>query len=161
MPPPPNLTELLDTRIYPGMTVAESRILREWIRRHGAAWDSLDVEGRLGAGVLLAPHYNEKERHDWYQRTRARPDLVARRAPNVAAIVEAKEQCTNEGIWQVLSYRDLYLAEFAQSRVTPIVVCEACTPTAVSLAKSQGVRVYVYTFPLDEPLAPGAEASTP
>lgn len=158
MPPPPNLADLLETRIYPGMTEPESRILREWVRHHGAAWDTLDVEARLGAGVLLPPHYSEKERADWLKRTKARPDLVATRAPNLVAIVESKEQCTNEGIWQVLSYRDLYVAEFPQARVQPIVVCTAATPTAVSLARGQRVQVFVYTFPIDEPLAAGAEA---
>ena len=156
--PPPNFTDLLDTRIFPGMTIAESRILREWIRNNGAPYDTLDVEARLGAGTLLPPHYSEKDRADWLKRTKARPDLVATRAPNLVAIVEAKEQCTNEGIWQVLSYRDLYLAEFPQARVQPIIACVAATPTAVQLARAQRVQVFTYTFPIDEPLAPGAEA---
>jgi hypothetical protein len=158
MPPPPNLNELLDARIYPGMTAAETRILREWIRNHGAAYDTLDVEARLGAGTLLPPHYSPKEREDWLKRTKARPDLIATRGPNFVAIVEAKEQLTNEGIWQVLSYRDLYNAEFPQARVQPMVACVAATPTAVALARSQRVQVWLYEFPVDQPLAPGAEA---
>jgi hypothetical protein len=158
MPPPPNLAALLETKIFPGMSAGESKILRAWIASHGNEWDSLDVEARLGAGKLLPPHHDEKFRADWEQRTRARPDLIAKRAPNQAAIVEAKEQATSEAIWQVLGYRDLYVAEFPQHQVQPIVVCEEAHPTAVAVAKGQNVTIYIYDFPPELPAAPGTEA---
>lgn len=158
--PPPNLAELLARRIFPGMSRAETRILQAWMTNHGATWDTLDVEGRLGAGKLLAPHYSEKERNDWYQRTRARPDCIARRAPNLALIVEAKEFATSEAIWQVNGYRDLYKAEFPNDQVATCVVCADAHPTAVAVAASQGVQIIRYVMPPDEPLAPGVEAPT-
>lgn len=146
MPPPENLEQLLAARIYPGMTAAETRLVKAYLRKHGADWDVADVEARLGAGVLLAPHIaDEKARADWERRTKARPDLLLRRADRVA-ILEAKEQLTNEGVWQVLGYRDLYLAEFPTARVECYAACEAATPTAVQLARAQGVTVYRYEF---------------
>lgn len=144
--PPPNLAELLATRIFPGMTAPESRLVRAYLARHGIEWETASVTAKIGPGAILPPHVTDpKARADWERRTKARPDLVLSNGPLIA-IVEAKEQLTNEGIWQVLTYRDLYVAEFPDVRVQPIVICEAVTPTAVQLAKSQGVQVLVYQF---------------
>lgn len=161
MPPPPNLTELLNTRIYPGMTAAESRLVRSYLQRHGHEWDAASVTTRLGQGVILPPHItDQKARDDWERRTKARPDLVLQSAGR-AAIVEAKEQATNEGVWQVLSYRDLFVAENANVVVQPIIVCEAITPTAVQLGRSQGVQVFTYEFTAPAGVdAPATEASS-
>jgi hypothetical protein len=158
MAPPPNLPALLETAIFPGMSAAESRILRAWMAAHGHEWDALDVEARLGAGKLLSPHFDAKMRADWEQRTRARPDCVAKRAPNRVLILEAKEQATSEAVWQVLGYRDLYRAEFVGDIVSTCIVCQEAHPTAVSVATGQGVQVIRYDIPPNEPLAVGTEA---
>jgi hypothetical protein len=158
MAPPPNLDDLLARRIFPGMSARESRILRSWIVNHGAEWDELDVEPRVGAGVLLPPHFDEKFRADWERRTRARPDCIAKRAPDVVLIVEAKELATSEAIWQVNGYRDLYRAEFPSARISTLVICEAAHGTAKAVAVSQQVQIIQYLIPEEAPLAPGAEA---
>lgn len=155
MAPPPNLAALLETRIFPQMTIRESRLIREFLRRRGDEWDSADVEARIGRGVILPPTVTERDRVNWAKRTRARPDLVLQRAPNVVAIVEAKEQLTNEGIWQVLSYRDLWIAERPGDDVQPIAIAEAATPNAITLALAQRVQVFLYEFDPAAPLAPG------
>jgi hypothetical protein len=157
MSPPHNLEDLLARHIYPGMSQAESRILRSWIANHGAEWDAIDVEPRLGAGVLLPPHFEEKFRQDWERRTRARPDCIATRAPDLALIVEAKELATSEAVWQVLGYRDLYRAEFPLARIATLIVCAEAHPTAVAVAGNQHVRILKYAIPPEAPLAPGVE----
>lgn len=159
MAPPANLAELLETRIYPGMSIAESRILRSWIAHHGSEWDAIDVEPRLGAGRLLSPHFDQKFREDWERRTRARPDAICTRAPNVALIIEAKEQATSEAVWQVLGYADLYRAEFPTALLTTLIVCADAHPTAVSVARGRGVAILRYDLPPEAPLAPGEEAA--
>ena len=146
MAPPPNHEQLVAARIFPGSTAAESRLLRAYLAKHGAAWDEADVEARVGPGVILPPHItDQKARADWARRTKARPDLVLRRAFDVE-IVEAKEQLTNEGVWQVLGYRDLWRAEHPTDRVTCVAVCEAAVPVAVRLARLESVRVVLYRF---------------
>jgi hypothetical protein len=146
MAPPPNLDELLNTRIFPGMTAPESRLIRAFLQVQGRTWDTASVTTRVGQGVILPPHItDQKAREDWERRTKARPDLVLQSGPRVA-IVEAKEQATNEAIWQVLGYRDLYVAEHPGVTVQPIVVCEAATPTAVELARGQKVQMFTYEF---------------
>jgi len=161
MPPPPNLAELLERKIFPGMSMAESRILRAWLAKHGAEWDTLDVEARLGPGrQLVSPHFDEKFKRDWERRTKARPDCVATRGTQVA-ILEAKEFATNEALWQVLSYVDLYKADVPGVTVQPIVICEDAAPTAVTMAAAKGVQILRYVIPPDEPLATGTEAPAP
>lgn len=151
MTPPANLAELLETRIYPGMTAPESRLVRAYLQRHGAEWDQASVTTRVGPGVILPPHItDQKARADWERRTKARPDLVLTSGAR-AAIIEAKEQATNEAIWQVLGYRDAYEQEFPHVTVQPIVICEAATPMAVQLARTQGVQILEYRF--SEPVA--------
>jgi len=161
MAPPSDLEALRARRIFPGMSARESRILRSWLAAHGAEWDAIDVEARLGAGKLLAPHFDPKFRADWEQRTRARPDAIATRAPNRAVIVEAKELATSEAVWQVQGYRDLYVAEFPSHEVSTLIICEEAHPTAVAIARSQGVQIIRYEIPPEEPLADGEEAPPP
>lgn len=158
MPPPPNLADLLATRIYPGMSAAESRILRSWIARHGAEWDTIEVEARLGTGILLPPHFDPKFREDWERRTRARPDAICTRLPAVALIIEAKELATNEAVWQVLGYADLYRAEHPRAVLSTLIVCAEAHPTAVQVASGRGVQILRYLIPPEAPLAPGEEA---
>lgn len=160
MPPPSNLAELLDTRNYPGMIPDESRILRAFLAKHGAEYDEIRFNERLGQGVILQNPASEKDRVDWERRTKARPDAIAWHAPNEATIIEAKQQATLETIWQVLSYLELYAGAFQSHKVHAIVVCEGATPNAITLAKARQVQMYIYTFEPARPLEPGAEAAT-
>lgn len=158
MPPPPNLAELLETLNFPGMVIDESRILRAYLLKHGADYDEIRFNERLGEGVVLANAATEKDREDWRRRTMARPDVIAWRAPDLATVIEAKVQATNETVWQVLSYLDLYSSANPSHRVNAVIVCAGATPNAITLARARQVWVYVYTLDEDRPLAPGAEA---
>lgn len=159
MAPPLNLEQLLTTRIFPGMTIDESRLVRAFLAKRGAEWDVADVTFRVGRGAVLPPTYDPVERANWERRTRSRPDLVLLRAPNVVMIVEAKEQLTNEGIWQVLGYRDLYLADNPNDQVTVCAIATAVTSTALQLARSMGVQVLLYELDPNTPLAGGDEVA--
>lgn len=150
--PPPNLADLIARTEYPGMTAAEAALVRAFLHFHGAEWDTADVEAKIGRGVILPPTVDPKAREDWERRTRARPDLVLTRAPNTVAIVEAKEQLTNEGIWQVLSYRDLWVNDHPTDRVQVIAIAYGVTPTAHELARIRGVQVTLYV-PAPRPIA--------
>lgn len=144
MAPPANLQQLLETAIFPGMTAAESRLVRGFLYYHAREWDEASVTEKIGRGVILPPTTDPKARDDWERRTRARPDLVLKRAPNVVGIVEAKEQLTNEGVWQVLTYRDLWLADHPTDQVIAIAIAEGITPTADALVKARGVQTFLY-----------------
>src|SRR5574341_1721498 len=157
MAPPSNLAALLETRVYPGMIEPESRLLRAWLTKHGAEYDEIRFDERLGPGAQLPAHVPEKDRRDWERRTKARPDCIAWKAPNEALIVEVKEQATLEAIWQVLAYAELYAVERSRDLVRVAVVAGAATPSARAAAPGRGVALYLYTLPPEAPLAPGEE----
>ncbi|MGB2711413.1 MAG: hypothetical protein WBC33_07835 [Conexibacter sp.] len=161
MAPPPNLDELLETVNYPGMIPEESRVLRSWMAKHGAAYDELRFNERVGPGVMLGDHVPEKDRRDWESRTKARPDVIAIRHPLDALVVEAKWQATNETIWQVLSYVELYASSFPDWKVRAAIVATDATPAARVLASRMGVTVFLYTLNPNAPLAPGEETPAP
>ncbi len=159
--PPANLDELLATRNYPGMIPAESQFLRAFIAMHGAEFDELRFNERLGEGVILENPASEKDRLDWQRRTKARPDCIGWNAPQHATIIEVKEQATLETIWQVLSYVELYAKSFPEHRVDAVIVAGGITPNARLLAPQRGVRVYTYALDPNRPLQPGAEVAAP
>jgi len=159
MPPPPNLAQLLETRVYPGMIEPESRILRAFIATHGAEYDELLFDERVGPGVVLGDHLPEKDRRDWERRTKARADCIAVTRPDRALVIEVKEQATLEAIWQVLSYAELYAPAHPSHQVRAAIVAAAATPAARVVAGERGVALYLYTLPAAAPLAPGEETS--
>ena len=67
-------------------------------------------------------------------------------------------QWTNHAVWQVLDYRDRYRVDFPDHQVNVIGVAEAYTDQAREHAAQRGIRLIIYSFPPDQPLAPGAEA---
>lgn len=158
MPPPSNLAELLDTRVYPGMIEPESRILRAFIAKHGAEYDEFRFNERVGPGVVLGEHIPEKDRRDWERRTKARPDVIAWREPNQALIIEVKEQATLESIWQVKSYLELYATSFPTHKAVAAIVAATATPAAMTLTQLQGVHMFIYRPKAGDPLAPVEES---
>lgn len=161
MMPPPNLAELLETRVYPGMIEPESRVLRAFLAKHGAEYDEILFDQRLGPGVELPAHVPEQDRRDWERRTKARPDCIAMKLPSDATIIEVKEQATLEGVWQVLTYAELYAVQFPANRVRVALVAAAATPAARTAAQMRGVDMYLYTMKAAAPLEPGQEQPAP
>lgn len=137
---------LLRMENYPGMIPAESRVLRQFIRAHGARFDEFRFNVRIGEGVDPGPNIEIGLRRAWQQITKARPDTVAYKHPHDATLIEVKEAFTNEAVWQLLAYRDLYMAAFPNDRVRLVGVAQLAPPTARALASSQGIAVVLYTF---------------
>ena len=160
MAPPANLEQLLEPRVYPGMIAAESRVLRAWLALHGAAYDEILFETRVGVGAQLPASVPERDRQWWAERTKLRPDVICWRAPNVADIVEVKETADNSAIWQVLSYRDAYVAAFPDRHTRPLIVCSAITDQARQVAIGQRITVHVMRFRSADLLAPADEPAT-
>jgi len=155
------LYRLTDRVSLPGINPEEVPATREWIRRYGAQYDELRFNVRVGIGTKLEGAYSEKFKTDWYERTRMKPDLVAFTAPDQSTLIEAKVQWTNDAVWQLLHYRDEYAAEFPAQQIALVGVCEAYTPQAARLASNSGIRLHVFGFPGDLPLAPATSENTP
>lgn len=150
--PRAELYRLINRTTLPGINPEEVRGLREWIRRNGDQYDELRFNVRVGIGHTLEGDYTDKFKADWYERGRPKPDLVAVRLPSTHLIVEGKVQWTNEAVWQLLHYRDLYHEEFPALAIELAGVCEAFTAQGRALAVASGIRLFVYGFPGELPL---------
>lgn len=155
------LARLINRATLPGIAPEEVRAVREWIRRNGENYLELRFNVRVGIGHVLEGDYTEKFKADWYERGRPKPDLIAVDAPTTHTILEAKVQLQNDGVWQLLHYRDLYREEFPSLGLNLAIVCEAYTAQAKALAIASGIRLYVYGFPGELPLESGRELEAP
>ena len=132
---------------YPGVTPEESRVLRQYIRRHGAEYDEFRFMVRVGEGVTLGEDFSPEVRRSWEAITKARPDTVAFKAPDRHTLIEAKVSWTNEAVWQLLAYRDLYSRDVPLKSIALVGVAQYATPTARELARRAGIALYLYDLP--------------
>lgn len=139
--------QLLGMTVYPGMDPAESRVLRQYIRRRGDGVAEWRFNVRIGEGRDAGADVDEATRRAWRELTKARTDVVAWRPPNAATVVEAKDVWTNEAVWQLLGYRDLYRTTFPGHTITLHGVARDASPTSITLARSQGIALYLYDLP--------------
>ena len=154
---PADLDRALDTRTFPGMEMNESRVMRAFLFHRHREYDEIRFDERLGKGVELVTAASEEDRRNWERLTRARPDAIAWKDPDRASIVEAKIQATLEAIWQVLTYRELYATTFQSHQVDAVIIAESAMPNAIALARTQSIRMYLYTPAAAAPLAPAPE----
>ena len=138
---------LLTMATYPGMIPAESRLLRQFLRRRGQAFDEFRFGVRIGDGVTLDDSFDAGVRKSWDAITKARPDTVAFAYPAAATIVEVKEAFTTEAVWQLLGYRDLYARTFPTHAIGLVGVAAFAAPNAKTLASRSGVDLFLYDLP--------------
>lgn len=138
---------LLGMTTYPGMVPAESRILRQYIRRHGDRYTEWRFNVRLGEGVELGEDASPELRKIWARITMERPDTVAWTEPDRATLIEVKELWTNEAVWQLHAYTDLYRDVNPDHRVSMVGVAIEATPNGRTLAARQGITLYLYALP--------------
>lgn len=133
--------------VYPGVSPEESRVLRQYIKRHGAEYDEFRFGVRVGDGVVLGEEFSPEVRKSWEAITKARPDTVAFKAPNRHTLIEAKVAWSNEAVWQLLAYRDLYAREVPLTSIALVGVAQYAGPTARELARRAGIALYLYDLP--------------
>lgn len=138
---------LVRMTVYPGMDPAESRVLRQFIRRRGEQFVEWRFNVRLGAGEEPPADVDAATRAAWRELTKARTDCVAMRGPTSATIIEAKDVWGNDAVWQLRGYRDLYLETFPSHRVDLVGVARDASSTARKLAASSEITLYVYDLP--------------
>lgn len=142
-----DVDHLLQMANYPGMIPAESRILRQYIRRYRSVFHEWRFGVRIGEGVQVGDEFSPEVQRAFEAVTKARPDTVAFIPPNDATIIEVKEAFANEAVWQLLAYRDLYVRAFPEHRVRLVGVAQFAGPTARSLAATNGIQLHLYTLP--------------
>lgn len=145
---PVDLEQLARLSTYPGVSPEETRPLREFVKRYAARWfDQVRFDVRVGVGELAPDQPDQAKRRAVEEGTRMRVDALGWRAPNEATIIEAKVALENAGVWQLLGYRDAYVAEFPDHKVRLVMVAEDATATARNLCANSGIGLYLYRFP--------------
>lgn len=139
--------QLLRRPVFPGMDAAESRALRQYIRRQGDGVNEWRFNVRVGPGTDAGAPVDQKTRDAWMQLTRARLDCVAWRSPSSATLIEAKDRWENDAVWQLLSYRDLYAADNPTHAIALVGVARVASNTARELARTKGIALYLYDLP--------------
>lgn len=115
-----DLRDLLVQMQYPSMPVLESNITRAWIRAHGAAYDRLEFNVRLGKGQDIQPGVTGSTAVQFSQITRKRADIVCY-AAGVVDLVEVKSRMNFSAIGQLTGYRHLWLEEFPNIPVRDLI----------------------------------------
>lgn len=159
---PVDLEQLARLDAYPGISPEETRPLRVFITKYAARWwTEIRFDVRVGVGELAPDQADLAKRRAVEQGTRMRMDALGWRAPNEATLIEAKVVLANDGVWQLLSYRDAYVAEFPDHVVRLVIVAEDATATARNLCATNGIGLYLYRFPANTPdvAAPASEVA--
>lgn len=103
-----NVDELLKQATFKGMVATEAAIMRLWIERHAAEFDSIEFEVRLGEGgepyAGMPPDLAEQYKH----LTQKRADAIAY-SGEYAVIIEVKQRLKIRDLGQLLTYRWLYI----------------------------------------------------
>jgi hypothetical protein len=105
--PPSNLAALLLQSRYPGLLPVENAVARAWLDEHGAEYDRLDFNVRLGQGVKPGQGATSLEHSIAFALTTKRADLIASTA-NAVTIIEIKERIGPGAIGQLLMYEHLW-----------------------------------------------------
>jgi hypothetical protein len=107
MPPPQNLGLLLSQIQLPGLTYVESDISKAWLNAHGAEYDKIDFNVRLGEGVDPGDEYAAEIRDMAVKLTQKRADIVAQVGGQVD-LLEVKVRVAFGALGQLLGYRTLW-----------------------------------------------------
>lgn len=143
---PQDLDQLGWLTTYPGMIAAESRPLRAFIQRYATLFDEVRFNVRVGPGEPAPPDVDVALQRAIEQGTKMRLDCVLWKAPNVALLVEAKQDAANDAVWQLLGYRDHYVADHPADDVRLAIVAESATTAARSLCASNRITLALFTF---------------
>lgn len=138
---------LLTLPVYPGMDANESRVLRQFIAQHFGEYAEWRFMVRIGPGSDAGADVDASTRRGWLELTKARCDCVAFNPPASATIIEAKDVWTNQAVWQLRDYRDLYASTNPGHTIALAGVARDASESSKRLASSNGIRLFLYRLP--------------
>lgn len=140
MPPPPNLAILLAQMQYPGATEFESDVIRAWLRAHGAEFDSIEFNVRLGRGGEPLEDFDEPTRRAQRALTQKRADIIAH-VGGTATIIEVKIKLGLSALGQLIAYRQLYLDSHPEEPPAALLaIARAADGDVRAVLERNGVR---------------------
>lgn len=119
----------------------EAALAAAWLDAHIDAYDDIDFQKRVGAGVDLGPEYTPNIQAMAYQATRKRVDLVGY-ANDTATIIELKDHVDLAAVRQALNYAELWKVDPVSPPVSAVmVVGHTGDADIVNTAAALGVTV--------------------
>ena len=144
MAPPKDYASLIQQTFFPGMTFVESAVMREWIFRHGAEYDSIEFNVRLGKGAELGPEFDEPTRRLAFQVSPRRADAICTIRRSIT-IVEAKVNVSLGALGQLIGYRELWLADHPETvDVKLVAIGRRLMNDAEPAFRQQGIDVELF-----------------
>jgi len=125
------------------MSGHEQGVARRWLTAHGAEFDSIEFNVRLGDGEPCPPDTEEYLAKCWRENTQKRADLVAI-AGGLATIVEVKDRITPGAVGQILTYKMLWNRQYPSIPIARLVVIGRSIISEIGeLFRSQGVDIEI------------------
>lgn len=120
-----SLTTLLALPVYPGVSIDESDVVRDWLRRYGDSCLRFEFGVRVGVSDVAHEMAGEAIDRMWATITRPRPDLVAYQ-PAAALVIEAKVHARMKAVTQVVRYARLFHRDHPHvPRPLAVLVCRS------------------------------------
>jgi len=142
--PPLNLGQLLVQIQYPGMTWVESQIAKAWINRHGAEYDAIDFNVRIGEGVDPGEEYTAEVRRMATLLSQKRADITAR-VGDLHTLIEVKIRIGFPVIGQLIGYRELYKRIHPEaSEIKLLTIGRDVVPDAADIIQDQGIAIELF-----------------
>jgi len=146
--PPANLAILLVQIQYPGMTWVESQIARAWLSKHGAEYDEISFNVRLGDGVAVGEGYTPEIQRMATLLTQKRADIVGRVGDQVD-LIEVKVRIAFPVMGQLIGYRGLWKRDHPEIPVRRLVaIGRSVVQDAGPAIEELGIEIE--TFPREE-----------
>lgn len=114
------LSQLIRQEKYPQMTATESIITRQWIIKHGAEFDAIDFNHRVGNSVELGPEFDDTTRRQAQLLSQKRLDILACSGTEVT-IVEVKVRVALGALGQLLGYQLLWKQDHPETTAVHLV----------------------------------------
>lgn len=138
------LTEILARSRVPGLTAGESAVAMDFLRAHGAEYDTADFNVRLGHGVELPVGLSPAAIRAAEAALPHRADILLRQGDGYT-IVEVKVRVLASVMGQLQAYRALWWRFIGQERpVSLMAVGRTVDPLALSVLQDAGVDVRLF-----------------
>jgi hypothetical protein len=126
------------------MVPIESALTRRWIERHGADYDLIEFNVRLGEGIDPGADVGDSTRRLAQMVSTRRADIIATRGLFVT-IVEVKERAGLSAMGQVQGYGALWEDEYPnRDKPELVVVAKDTGPDVDAVLRSFGIKLELY-----------------
>lgn len=144
MAPPANLQTLIESLAYPGQSLPEGEVIRDWLRADGALYDQIDFNVHVGEGATMPEGLDPAIANFGKMKTQKKIDVLAWRG-GLVTVVEAKLKLSLGVLGQLLGYGQLWVAEHPESMVAEFVaIARRADPDVVRVLTANGVRVELF-----------------